>query len=264
MTAKLIRIDKNGTKYYADNACWKCDGTGYINGYAHIDGGRCWLCGGTGIHESHWKEYTPEYAQKLADRRLKKALAKAGERNAKFLKAQGFSEDGKTWVVCGDTYSIKDELKEAGAKFSGLFGWHFAQPTSYTAVEINIDEVACVSAEGDYWFSDYTAITKLVNERKAEKEPKSPSDYIAQVGDKVDMIVTFESEHSYETHYTYYGELHTIYKFKDSDGNVLVWNTSAYLELEEGKQYTLKGKVKEHSEYKGEKQTVLTRCKVGA
>ena len=54
--AKLIRIDKNGTKYYEDNVCPKCYGQGYINGYEHIEGGVCFLCGGTGNYTTHWKE----------------------------------------------------------------------------------------------------------------------------------------------------------------------------------------------------------------
>lgn len=64
---KLIRVDRNGTKYYVDYRCPKCGGTGYINGYEHIDGARCWKCNATGYYETKFKEYTPEYAQKLAD-----------------------------------------------------------------------------------------------------------------------------------------------------------------------------------------------------
>ena len=34
--------------------------------------------------------------------------------------------------------------------------------------------------------------------------------------------------------------------------------------IESGKTYTITGTVKEHKEYKGEKETVLTRCKLTA
>lgn len=46
----------------------------------------------------------------------------------------------------------------------------------------------------------------------------------------------------------------------DKNGNVLVWKTG-YQDMEEGKFYTVTGTIKEHNEYSGEKQTVLTRCK---
>lgn len=32
----------------ATGNCGKCDGTGSINAFAHIDGGRCYACKGTG------------------------------------------------------------------------------------------------------------------------------------------------------------------------------------------------------------------------
>lgn len=50
-----------------------------------------------------------------------------------------------------------------------------------------------------------------------------------------------------------------MYKFTVK-GNVFVWTTSTYLNT--NKEYTVKGTVKEHAEFKGTKQTVLTRCRV--
>lgn len=63
-----------------------------------------------------------------------------------------------------------------------------------------------------------------------------------------------------------------LHKFKDEHGNIFTWKTSdplgywdehgQWVHIDEGTQVTIKGTVKEHSEYKGIKQTVLTRCKV--
>ena len=39
MTVSLIRTDKNGTKYFEDTCCPKCNGYGYIYEYAHVEGG---------------------------------------------------------------------------------------------------------------------------------------------------------------------------------------------------------------------------------
>jgi hypothetical protein len=48
-----------------------------------------------------------------------------------------------------------------------------------------------------------------------------------------------------------------------NEENILSWFTSSNIsDLEVGKEYWLSATVKEHSEYKGEKQTILTRCKV--
>ena len=48
---------------------------------------------------------------------------------------------------------------------------------------------------------------------------------------------------------------------KDDSGNVAIWFTSAG-DMEVGKTYRIKGTIKEHSEYKEIKQTILSRCKV--
>ena len=51
-----------------------------------------------------------------------------------------------------------------------------------------------------------------------------------------------------------------MFKIIDDEGNVFTWKTSNYPEFE--KFNTLKGTVKAHSEFRNEKQTELTRCKV--
>ena len=261
--AKLLRVDKNGTKYWMETKCPKCGGTGHIDYYSYIEGGICFLCGGSGYHETTWKEYTPEYAQKLADRRLAKAKKKAPEQNAKLLKKMGFSEDGRAWVVVGNTYEIKDELKEAGAKWFNLIGWHFdREDNGFNCFELNINEITTMGWADNYVLEDYSYIEEYIKEQKAKHAPKSDSEYVGEIGDKVELSLTYKTYYTFETHYSYYGELNFIYKFADANGNTIVWKTSKALELDEGAQYTVKGTIKEHNEYKGDKQTILTRCKI--
>lgn len=261
--AKLLRVDKNGTKYWVSTECPKCGGNGNIWYYRHVEAGVCYMCGGTGYKEHKWKEYTPEYAQKLADRRLAKTRAKAPEANAKFLAKMGMSEDGRAWIVLGDTYAIKDQLKADGAKYNGLFGWHFDHADNgYECCEISIEQIGEKDANTYLWqlFEDWYII-KTIKEAKDACAPKTDSEYIGSVGDKVELQATFADSFTFETHYTYYGELNYIYKFV-ANGNTLIWKTAKDLELEEGAQYQIRGTIKEHKEYKGDKQTVLTRCKV--
>lgn len=53
--------------------------------------------------------------------------------------------------------------------------------------------------------------------------------------------------------------------FRDDAGNCFIWkSTSAFFNIAEGSQVRLRGAVKEHSDYKGTKQTILQRCKVDA
>jgi hypothetical protein len=54
----------------------------------------------------------------------------------------------------------------------------------------------------------------------------------------------------------------TVCKFKSAEGALLVWkSTSVGLSREDvGKRYLVAGTIKTHSEYKGAKQTILSRC----
>jgi hypothetical protein len=263
--AWLVKVDKNGTKYFADDKCRKCGGKGFIYGYEHIDGARCWECSATGrVAKAYtWKEYTPEYAVKLEERRKAKAIKEAPEANRKFFEKAGFNADGKTYIVLGNTYAIKDELKAAGAKWSDNIGWHFAEQNSnYESFELDISDIAEKSNIGVWQMLPFADVYAIVKDMKDAHAPKTASEYVGNIGDKIAATVTFMGVHTYTTHFTYYGETNYIYTFADENGNTLVWKTSKFQELNDGEKYTVKGTIKEHNEYKGDKQTALTRCKI--
>lgn len=264
MEGILVKVDKNGTQYFTSRRCRKCGGRGYINGYEHVDGARCWKCGATGMEPKayQWKVYTPEYAKKLADRRRAKMIAQVPETNREFFEKNGFDSEGKTHVVLGDTYAMRDELKAAGAKYNDALTWHFAhKPDDFDTFEINISDVGEQNDIGVWQMLPYIEVYSVIKEKKEALAPKTESQYIGNVGDVIEATVKLMGIHTYETHFTYRGETNYIYKFADENGNTIVWRTS-WQNIEEGKTYEIKGKVKEHSEYKGDKQTVLTRCKI--
>lgn len=101
---------------------------------------------------------------------------------------------------------------------------------------------------------------KLEEQRRREAEAEAmrgSSDYIGSVGQRLTVSV-MESKliTSWETDY---GMTH-LYRFVDTDGNVLVWFASKM--IDENDISKLTGTVKAHSERDGIKQTVMTRCKV--
>ena len=53
-----------------------------------------------------------------------------------------------------------------------------------------------------------------------------------------------------------------LYLFRDQSGNIIKWKASANQNLTQGDTVTIVGTVKDHTEYRDDKQTVLTRCKV--
>jgi hypothetical protein len=98
------------------------------------------------------------------------------------------------------------------------------------------------------------------------------SNYVGNVGDKLSVKVTYLETYTYDT---YFGGSH-IHLFMDDNGNIFKWSTgtglrftvgdtrsndSQWYGLDRGAIIQLSGKIKEHSEYRNQKQTVLTRCK---
>ena len=99
----------------------------------------------------------------------------------------------------------------------------------------------------------------------AEEERKIRSQFVGREGEKIDTIVTLEKRSSFER-YSYYGygtETVKVFTFRDEKGNAIVWKTTGKgLKENEGDTLTISATIKRHEEYKGEKQTEVTRLKV--
>lgn len=104
----------------------------------------------------------------------------------------------------------------------------------------------------------YVAYQKEL-EKDKEKELIKESEYQGTVGDREVFELTYDNVFSFDG---YYGT-QFIYLFKDNEGNIYKWKTSkALYDIDKNDNLKLKGTIKEHEEYRGNKQTVLTRCKV--
>ena len=269
--ATLLKVDKNETEYWQENKCPKCGGSGHIYGYEHVEGGICFKCNGSGHFPHSWKKYTPEYQAVLNDRAAKRyekkkaeLVASAPERIQKFFHKEGFNTEGHAWVVLGNTFSIKDDLKNAGCRWNNQLGWHFNhEQDTFQTIKVHIDEFCNKDDCGDYCFDEVCAIQEYIKEQKQVAQANHKSEFQGNIGEKIEKELTLVKSVSFETHFTYYGETQYIHKFEDEDGNIYIWKTSnALVEDKPIQKCILKGTIKEHSEYNTEKQTVLTRCKV--
>lgn len=108
-------------------------------------------------------------------------------------------------------------------------------------------------------------------------DPKD-SDYLYAAGDRVETDLTLISSRKYE-HYSWNGndtESGTIYTFIDSSGNYYKWFTDSVLMLENkndslldvyprpGDTCHVRATVKRLSEYRGNKETILSRVRVAS
>lgn len=272
-----VRTDKNGTKIYHDYTCKRCGGQGGAEQWIYT-GYTCYECGGTGrsTKPEIIKEYTKEYAAKLEAQRAKRAAKKqqevAPKNKAEWLANNGFTPDGFTCVFLGDTYAAKEQLKAAGAKYDACYGWHADHEVEgFYSMAVSVEELAELDAWGKYnYYEDrevWTALEARKNTTYKQLIGATESNHYGNVGEKVQMELELVRVGFFDT---FYGS-QTVYTMKDAAGNLFVWKTTSCLErvengecvmIEKGDRFTLKGTIKEHSEYKGEKQTVLTRCRV--
>ncbi|MBY0525564.1 MAG: hypothetical protein K2R98_19320 [Gemmataceae bacterium] len=93
-------------------------------------------------------------------------------------------------------------------------------------------------------------------ERAVREKARAESTHISEVGKRDFFQLTVLGINYFESQFgtTY------MYRFADQQGNIVVWKASNEQDAAKGDTVIVHGTVKEHGEYKGTKQTVLSRC----
>ena len=153
-----------------------------------------------------------------------------------------------------ETLPTEDDRKRA----QDAIDWAKEIGSNESDYMLNIRSIArneyCTNKSFGYAASILSAYSKA--QKVQAEQDASPSRHFAAVGAKISLPVTctFVSDGIL----TDYGWLY-INSFVDASGNVIVWKSSTRADL--GK-FTLKATVKANDEYKGIKQTVVTRAKL--
>ena len=107
-------------------------------------------------------------------------------------------------------------------------------------------------------FDKYLEQKAKEEQREAERAAAAASSsYVGEIGKRLEVeTVSASLVTSWETDWG----VTFLYKFFDAAGNVFVWYASRCIAICDAMK--IKGTVKDHSEYNGVKQTVLTRCYV--
>lgn len=164
---------------------------------------------------------------------------------------------------------LSEHLREGETRsVGGAYGRTFTS-TDYTGTIGRYD--VCLN-EYFHFNPCYTVVS--IDAWIDEVPDTSGSQWVGEVKERIERVVTYLGRSSYERRsFSGYGtDIVNIHRFADDEGNLLVWKTTAYLErideegflafIEHGTRVTLRGTVKAHDEYRGTKQTVLSRCKV--
>ena len=269
-------IKKNGRLYTEiEMTCDRCGGTGVFacrveNGHPvphPAYGGVCLKCGGEGTIKKTVRLYTErEYA--AAQKAKANRQAEAEERRAariaerkktaftKWMERNGFNSDCETYLIYGNTFPIKDELKTQGYKFSNELKWH-----GPAAVDVPEDcYIEKVHYSDIYDWDGENCVMQLNQRGKDFLEGVFTSHtvgmFVGEIGERLrnlpaifEKMITFEGK---------YGTAR-VYRF-NVEGAQLSWFTEKALDLEPGAEYDLTGTVKKHEIYGNVKTTYLNRC----
>lgn len=109
----------------------------------------------------------------------------------------------------------------------------------------------------------YNRETEKKQREATRKQTEAQSNWVGSMGDRIE--IKDASLKLVTSWYTDYGYTY-LYKIVDNNGNIFTWKTGKWLGndecIPEDAKITLKGTIKTHNEFRGTKQTELTRCKV--
>lgn len=169
----------------------------------------------------------------------------------------GFGDAGYIYVYLGNTYEHLAWFKaEPECRYHKIWGWF--TPSNE---EVSNDLPEGIRVEKLCWedVSYGTDVSESLAEKAVNnlkyKDLNSLSEYIGEIGDRDTFELTVKKAISLES---FYGSS-TMHIMEDKNGNTFVWNTASKT-LEVNKTYRMKGTIKDHKEYRGVKQTILTRC----
>jgi len=129
------------------------------------------------------------------------------------------------------------------------FDWAYNVKTTSNADIIGVRQVGILAS---------SVILGLRAIEKAATADSTANTFVGRVGDKLDIEVTIKDTNTFNGNYG----LTTLVTFGTDDGAIIKWFASGSGFPSVGTRVRLSGTVKKHDEYKGTRQTMVTRCKV--
>jgi hypothetical protein len=171
---------------------------------------------------------------------------------------------------------VREYADEANTKVATIKAWILSDEFSGNSTYVDNLKVAAAAGSVDdkqigllasapqaYVRHLETADERAAKEAQwaADKAARTSGEHFGAKGEKVTINATIVSiRYSVHNHGTT-----VIYRLRTEDGNLAIWFASREaLGEQEGVAVSITGTVKDHEEYDGVKETILTRCKVAA
>lgn len=230
----LVRFARGDSGYLTrDEDCSRCGGAGWFAVPQWPEGGICFQCRGRCQLPRTHRVFSAEKLAVLVNAADKKTAKKIAEATAKRERQR---QDFITWAKPHG--KLIGGILTAKGRFMSDLASKLRQ--RWTLSEKQLD-----------------AAQRILTSQAEQVAQDAASNYVGVIKTRIEfeahVIGVYGSE-------GFYG--HTdIVKFRDADGNLFVWFASGYTGLEREDRISIKGTIKEHSEFRGVKQTALTRCK---
>lgn len=248
--------------------CGRCGGAGGADKWAHT-GWTCFDCGGSGDARKVTTEklYTAEKLAKLDATQTKVRAKKQAALEAKRAAARAEARAHRKVTLAPDLDLLRiywplRHVVTIQGDYIRNEGDELVRQTKKPVHEI----LRSILKRGEASVKQIAALGSLAEshtKRLQEAKRREASHYVGKVGERVELTITVTKVIQYSGA-NFYGqpETRSIYCFTDTNGNSL--KTFGRCELGEGESGSIRATVKEHSIYKDEKQTILTRLKVQA
>jgi heterodisulfide reductase subunit C len=243
-TDLVVVDDKGKPGYIFVDKCHRCGGAGGFKGWP---GFTCFRCAGRCTEAPKFvKLYTAEQLVKVNAAQAKRDAAKLAKHEAKQAAAAA--------VVAANTVKFNTNFADILTQLGDLV----------ETKEIVKDIVRKGRELGNISGPQYSVLTNAIESAAKLAAAQSSSSYVGAKGDKVRVQVTVSHVGSYDRtrFHSFDGATETVWivTMVDADGNNFVTKTPTFKEAK-GETFILSGTVKEHSEYRGVKQTIITRPK---
>ncbi len=236
-----VQVGKNGNSGFVTvlENCGRCGGQG---GSPHWrpDGGVCYQCRGRRQLPATHRVFTEDRLQVLVNAANVKAdktrVSAARETNKKRLEFIAWAKEGNYGPLIG-------QILLAAKPFSDDF-------------------LSSLAGKLRRWWvlteRQIAAAQKVFESRKKMSAADANSKWVGDIKDRLEFegVILGVLEIV-----GYYGTTDVI-RIRDLDDNVYTWFASGVHDVARGDRVAIKGTVKKHDEFRGVKQTVITRCKL--
>ena len=244
-------IDSTGKPFaVVIEPCHRCGGQGGADAWKHT-GWKCFRCGGNGKEAAKQVPlFTAEKLAQLNATAAKKAAKKAAVAEAARMKAEAETEARR--VV-----------------FNTEFGALLTEAEAFQGRSDFIKDVcAKARAKAALTVGQADALRAAIARFQASDAKAAASGHVGSVGERREFTVKLERMFRTETQF---GSLF-IASMRDTAGNAIVakgsfvpaaagWNRETERWDIDPEQFTIKATVKDHGEFRGEKQTIVNRVK---